>query len=108
MPQIIFRGLETEDLKLISRDLIAELSAVTGTDPDVFTLEVIETVMVENGRQVPNYPYVEVKWFDRGQAVQDRTAAVICTYLKRIGIAECDIYFTILRRSQYYFNEKHF
>ncbi len=104
MPKITFRGVETEDVKLISQELIEELSAITGTPASAFTLEVIESVAISNGRQVTGYPFVEVCWFDRPQDLQNRAAAVISTYLKRVGCDDSRILFTILIKNRYYKN----
>jgi len=108
MPQINIRGIEAADISLISKDLIDDLCEITGTKRDSFTIETIDSVSINDGIVVENYPFVEVCWFDRGLEVQDQVAHTITHYIHKLGIADVDVYFTILAKRNYYYNGEHY
>jgi len=108
MPQLIFRGVEIEDIKKISTKLVDDLEAIIECPRDYFTLEYIESLNIFDEREVPSYPFIEVKWFDRGQEVKDKVAKSIDDALKSEGYDNTDIFFTNLNENDYYENGKHF
>lgn len=108
MPQLIFRGVEKDDIKKISTKLVDDLENIIECPRDYFTLEFIESLNIFDEREVPGYPFIEVKWFYRGQEVQDRTAKSIDDALKGVGYENTDIFFTNLNENNYYENGKHF
>lgn len=109
MPQLIFHGVKSDDVKTCSTALVEELAQVMETSTDNFLLEVINSVQIFNGREeVKPYPFVDVRWFERGQVVQDASAAVITQHLNRVGYDPVDVIFTALRKNAYYENSTHF
>ncbi|MGL4751168.1 MAG: DUF1904 family protein, partial [Aeromonadaceae bacterium] len=75
MPHLRFRGIEREALMQLSGPLVEQLSALTGAPVAHFTIERVQTEFIISGEAVAGYPFVELMWFDRGQAVQDQAAA---------------------------------
>lgn len=108
MPQLMIRGMELTDIKRISASLTDELAQVVGCPRDYFTIEAVNTVFVADGSEVKGYPLVQVNWFDRGQEVQDRAAAVIDRHIRQTGYEHIEIYFLTLFEDMYYENGKHF
>lgn len=108
MPQIIIRGILAEQVAIVEKSLVDELSSITKTDKDDFTVEVFQTERIKDGQITTDYPFVEIKWFDRGQDIQDNTALAITKKLDEIGINEVDIFFTHLEKENYYYKGKHY
>ncbi|MFP4456724.1 MAG: DUF1904 family protein [Clostridia bacterium] len=108
MPQIIIRGILAEQVSIIEKSLVEELSSITETDTDDFTVEVFQTERIKDGEITSDYPFVEIKWFDRGQEIQDRSALEITKKFDEIGVTEVDIFFTHLKKENYYYKGKHY
>ncbi|SHE40024.1 DUF1904 domain-containing protein [Clostridium fallax] len=108
MPQLQFKSIKKDDICAISTKLIDELQKVLECPRDYFTLEIINNSYIFDGKEVNSYPIIEVKWFDRGQEVQDKIAKIITKNLKEIGYNSVDIFFTILKENNYYENGEHF
>lgn len=108
MPQIKFRGVEIEKICRFSRSMIDELTKIIQCPRDYFTIEHITSTFIQDGEIIQGYPFVEVVWFDRGQAVQDQTARAITKYLQQAGCEQVDIFFQPLEKHRYYENGEHF
>ena len=108
MPQIIIRGMEIEDIKKISRNMIDELQAIIDCPREYFTIEALHSAFIQDGASVKGAPLVQVNWFDRGPEIQNQTAAVINRYIHSIGYDQSDIYFIMLEKERYYENGEHF
>lgn len=108
MPQLIFKGVSVEQVKKISTPLVEELAEFCECDTDNFTFEIVDSIFVFNGEEVPGFPFIEVKWFDRGQKVQDEVAAITTKYIHFIGIPEVEIAFSVFSEAAYYLNGKSF
>src|SRR4051794_2724618 len=108
MPQLIFKGITVEKVKKISTPLVMELANLCQCETDNFTLEIIQSTFVFNQNEVEGFPFIEVKWFDRGQEIQDQFAGIITKHLQSIGISELEVAFSIFLESAYYLNGKNF
>jgi hypothetical protein len=108
MPQIIFKGIKKEDVKLISKGLVDELQQIIGCPRDYFTLEVPATIYLAEGKEIAGNPLIQVNWFERGQKVQDCAAAAITRYIRQAGYSQTDIFFVPLAENNYYENGTHF
>lgn len=108
MPQIIVRGMQVEDVKQLSYTLPAALSRVIGCPEEHIILEYWPTKQVRQGEFVEGDPLIQVNWFDRDEAVQDETAAVIEQQIRTIGYSQVEIYFVILAARKYYENGQHY
>ncbi|MCD4713797.1 MAG: DUF1904 domain-containing protein [Clostridiales bacterium] len=108
MPQLIFKGVKASTIKEVSTKLVNELSLITDTPRDYFTLECIDTQFIFDGDEIELYPLIEVKWFDRGQSCKDRVAVAIDRYLKPFGYNTTEIFFTTLEKEDYYENGIHY
>lgn len=108
MPQIKVRGVNPELVCAISTELIDELSTAINSSKDSFTLECITSTFIQDGRIVPGYPFIDVGWFNRGQAKQDEVARIIYQHFNRAGITAVDIVFTNFPKENYYENDQHF
>jgi len=107
MPNMIIKGMSLTDVKKISKAMIDELEIVVNCPREYFTLEVVENNFIIDGNLVIKDPFIQVNWFDRGQEVQDKTAATITKHVENAGYKEVEVFFMILERNNYYENGKH-
>ncbi len=108
MPQLLIKGISVEQVKTISKPLVQELAELCACGTDNFTLEVMNSTFVFDGEEVPGYPFIEVKWFERGLEIQNEFANLITKQVHSLGIPEVEIAFTTFRESNYYLNGKSF
>lgn len=108
MPQLLIKGISVEQVKTISKPLVQELAELCACGTDNFTLEVMNSTFVFDGEEVPGYPFIEVKWFDRGLEIQNEFANLITKQVHSLGIPEVEVAFTTFRESDYYLNGKSF
>jgi hypothetical protein len=104
MPHLIIRGVSPEQIRTISKPMVAELAKIFDCPPDHILLECLHTTAVFEGELVASYPFVEVNWFDRGQEVQDEAARCIDGHIRSLELAECEIAFRTYERDSYYAN----
>jgi hypothetical protein len=103
MPILEFSGIEEKAIVNCQKELIDRLSQATESSTDNFVL------MLDQKKQItPSCYYVNVKWFDRGQEVQDKCAEIITEILKKEGVRPLDIIFHVLNENRYYEDGKHF
>jgi Domain of unknown function (DUF1904) len=67
-------------------------------------LEIIQSTFVFNQNEVPGFPFIEVKWFDRGREIQDQFAKITTKYIHSLDIPEVEIAFSVFLESAYYLN----
>lgn len=108
MPQLLIRGISVEQIKIISKPLVQELADLCACGTDNFTLEVVNSTFVFEGEEVPGYPFIEVKWFERGLDIQDEFASTITKHVHSLGIPEVEVAFVTFKESNYYLNGKSF
>ncbi|WP_223596573.1 DUF1904 family protein [Neobacillus bataviensis] len=108
MPHLFIRGVSVEQVKTISRPLVEELADLCDCGTDNFTLEVVNSTFVFNDNEVQGYPFIEVKWFERGQEVQDQFAKIVTKQVQSLDIPEVEVAFSTFKESDYYLNGKSF
>ncbi len=108
MPQIIIRGMSQEDVKSISKQLVTELTECIGCPREYFTIELLQTICISEGEVSKSTLFVQVNWFDRGQAVRDQAAAILDRNIRNVGYSEIEIYFLVLDENKYYENGCHY
>ncbi|MED1470141.1 DUF1904 family protein [Bacillus salipaludis] len=108
MPHLLIRGVTVEQVKTISKPLVQELADLCACGKDNFTLEVVQSTFVFDEREVPGYPFIEVKWFERGQEIRDEFANIITKQVQSLEIPEVEVAFSTFRKSDYYLNGKSF
>lgn len=109
MPHLFIRGITVEQVKNISKPLVQELADLCNCGTDNFTLEVVNSTFVGcDGEEVPGYPFIEVKWFERGQKIQNEFANIITKKVQLLEIPEVEVAFSTFRESDYYLNGKSF
>lgn len=108
MPMLKFKGIESEKVCTISKNLIDELQELIQCPRDYFSLSVDRSVYIKDGEIVEGEPVVELSWFDRGQEVQDKAAKIITKYVNLVGYPNLDVIFFVLNESKYYENGEHF
>lgn len=109
MPHIRLRAIAQNHVQEISQDLIAELSALTGSPEDHFTLECVSSHFFFQGKKSEAFPFVEVLWFARPQEIQDSAADIITRIVRaKTQAADIVVIFTALTKNSYYENGKHF
>lgn len=108
MPQLLFRGIEQEQILKISKSLVDELVEIVGCPRDYFTLEHLPTQFIFDGQIVAKTPLVQINWFERGQEVRDKVALSLTKQLNSVGCLNVDVYFIALQGESYYENGSHF
>lgn len=109
MPHLRFRGLEKNELLEISSNILEDISELTSTPKDHFTMEYIESIFIFDGKENGNrYPFVSVDWFARGEEMMEKTARIITNAIKKYGYEDVAVYFTDLEKARYYENGEHF
>ncbi|MDU2066126.1 MAG: DUF1904 family protein [Sporomusaceae bacterium] len=102
MPQLLFRCIEIDELKKISRPLVDELTSIIGCPRDYFTLDYCHTTRIVDGETAKGNPLVQVNWFARGQEIQDLAAQAIDKHLRQAGYDQIEVYFVELSEVNYY------
>ena len=108
MPHLFIRGVSIDQVKTISPSLVQDLADLCACGTDNFTLEIVNSTYVYDGKEVPCHPLIEVKWFERGQEIQDQFAEIITKYLQTLEILEVEVAFSTFQESAYYLNGKSF
>lgn len=108
MPFLLIRGIEVEQVKSISQPMVEELADLCECGTDNFTLEVVNSTFVFDGKEIPGYPFIEVKWFERGLEIQNKFANIITKQVHSLGIPEVEVAFNTFKESGYYLNGKSF
>ncbi|MFC4776950.1 DUF1904 family protein [Paenibacillus sp. GCM10023252] len=106
MPNLLVRGISLLKLRTISSSLVEELADICSCGTDNFTIDCLHTNSVYGGNEEESYPFVEVGWFDRGQAIRDRFAAAIASHLRQIEVEEAEVAFRVYREDSYYIDGK--
>ena len=108
MPQLIFKGISVNQVKKISTPLVKELADLCECETDNFSLEIPQSIFVFNDKEVQGFPFIEVKWFDRGQELQDQFAKIITNHVHSLDINEVEVAFSVFLEAAYYLNGKNF
>ncbi|CAM3503752.1 DUF1904 domain-containing protein [Parendozoicomonas haliclonae] len=111
MPHFRFRAIAPEYVQQLSQPLVDELHTLMESPEGDFTIEHIPASFFFAGQPSDAYPFVEVLYFDRGQAVQDEIARVITRLVREAnGQPEQDVavIFTHLQPVNYYDNGEHY
>lgn len=106
MPHVIIKGMSIADVQKISKEMMDELEIIIGCPREYFTLEVAESTFIVDGETISKDPFVQINWFDRGQEVQDKTAAAITEHICNAGYRNVEMFFIVLERNKYYENGK--
>jgi Domain of unknown function (DUF1904) len=108
MPQLIFKGFSLDQVKQMSTSMVNELAELCKCETDNFTLEIPQISFVFNQLQVQGFPFIEVKWFERGQEIQDQFTNIITKHVHSMGIPELEVAFSVFLESAYYYNGQNF
>jgi hypothetical protein len=108
MPHLFIRGVSVDQVKTMSTTLVQDLADLCACGTDNFTLEVVHSTYVFDGNEVPGYPLIEVKWFQRGQEIQDQFANIVTKHIQTFGIPEVEVAFSTFLETAYYLNGKSF
>lgn len=108
MPALKFNSIDGKRALTISNELIDELQELIQCPRDYFSIEVIQSKFIMDGKFVGGPQTVDVLWFDRGQDIQDKAAKIITKHISAIGYKNVDVIFHPLDHSKYYENGEHF
>jgi hypothetical protein len=106
MPQLSVRGIPADQMSKISQSLVEELASICACGTDNFTIDCIQSVSVFDGQRVETYPFIEVAWFERGDAVRDLVGQAVTRHVHALGVAEVEVAFKVYREDGYYVNGK--
>ena len=101
MPQVICKGLKEEEVKLMSRDILDEISKISSTPRDYFTFEFVNNKIFIDGIE-KMYPLIELKQFKREDEIEKNMAETIAKYIKSLGYSECEVFFEHLQEKNYF------
>jgi len=104
LPHLVIRGVTIEEMKSISKPLVGELAEICECGTDNFTFEVPHSTFVFNGEEIPSFPLIEVKWFERGQETRDRFAQSVTKHMMSTGADEVEVVFIPFSEPAYYIN----
>lgn len=102
MPMLKFKGIETKDVCKVSKNLLDELQELLQCPRENLSLEVSQSVYVNDGELVSGSPVVEVVWFARGKETQDKAAKIIIKYVKAMGYTHVEVIFSFLDKEKMY------
>jgi len=108
VPQLNVKGISAESMRTISTALIDDLASICECGTDNFTIDCLHVTSVFGGKTVPTFPFIEVAWFERGQATRDRVATAITEHVQSLGVSEVEVAFVVYREDSYYANGKRF
>ncbi len=109
MPHIRFRALPVETVNHISKNALSELAIMMDCPQEDITFEYIHSSFFYDGERTDAYPFVEVLWFFRGQAVQDEVAKYLTQQVRNaLMLEDVAIVFLPLTPSNYYDNGNHY
>ncbi|MFK7696304.1 DUF1904 family protein [Paenibacillus sp. HJGM_3] len=104
MPHLLVRGITVEQMSRISTPVVDQLAEACSCGRDNFMIDCLPVVSVFDGKQVDPYPFIEVAWFERGDPIRDRVAAILTEHVHSLGIAEVEVAFRTYREDSYYIN----
>lgn len=116
MPQLTIRGIPSEVVSGVSAILVPRLATIisnfagssTQLSADDFTVDLLETKSFVNGHLVTTFPFIQVGWFKRSQAIQDAVAREIDRSFKSAGIPQLEIAFITFEKECYYADGEHY
>ncbi|MGL5150706.1 MAG: DUF1904 family protein [Clostridium sp.] len=107
MPMIKIKGIGENEVIKKSTILIDELVDIVGCPRDYFSIELVNSTFIMDGKIVDAPTMIDVLWFERGQEVQNKVAKCITNHFKEDR--EClDVVFYALDTTRYYENGEHF
>jgi Domain of unknown function (DUF1904) len=105
MPQLWTRHIPVDTIRLVARPLIQEMAEICACGTDNFSIEIIEGTSISFEPSTAAFPFIEIRWFDRGKDVQDRLAHAITRHLLETGrCTELEIAFIPYAQTNYYIN----
>lgn len=108
MPLLRLKSIEDQKACAISKALIDDLQELLQCPRDYFSIELVQSKFIAEGKFIDGPPTVEISWFDRGQDTQDTAAKIITKHINSVGYNNVDVIFHHLEKSRYYENGEHF
>lgn len=109
MPHLRFRAIDKSLVAYLSSHTLAPLAELMTCPAEDITYEHIQSEFYFKALPSKAYPFVEILWFDRGQAVQDKVASYLTKVIKtKIDCDDLAIIFTPLKPTAYYDMGKHY
>lgn len=108
MPHLRIRGLASDAVARLSRELPARLAAITATDVSSYTMEWIPSQFFQQGEACQPLVMVEVLWFQRNESTQDDMEACIREHLLAETQLSVAVIFIGLDKRGYYRDGRHF
>ncbi|GAA0181727.1 DUF1904 domain-containing protein [Clostridium sediminicola] len=108
MPQITFKGIKTDELCSISKELKDNLEKIIGCERKHIKFDIINSLDVDNGTVIESFPRAQMLWFPRDQKMQDTVAKEITEQLYNIGYKHIQVTFNVFKPENFYENAKHY
>jgi len=107
MPHLLIRGVPAEQLQAAALPMVEQLAELCRCGTDNFTVNCVHTTNVfGGGPSDPPFAFVEVGWFERGQAIRNRFADIVTCAIVQLGIPDVEVVFVAYSEDSYYINGK--
>lgn len=108
MPHLRFRGVEKDQVKAVSKDLLEKLSTELVCPKNHFTIEHIDTTFILDGEEnAGDKVFVEIIWVKRDEEKAQWVANLVTEMMKPYAKEDIIIYFTDIVNPNYYKNGIH-
>lgn len=107
MPILTFQGIDTAAVQALSDSLLKELSALTGTPIQSFSVTRLPAERFSAGYAPAQTPFIEMRWFPRDLSVCDKAEALIRSTMAAYGYTDVTVYISTMDPRTYYVRGKH-
>ena len=107
MPIIIFQDTDSATVQSLSDSLPGELSALTGTPVEAFSVKYSPAEHFSGGTAAAQSPFIEMRWFPRDLSFCDKAEEIIRCAMASYGYNDVTIYISTMDPRTYYVNGKH-
>jgi len=102
MPYINFHNLTKDQILLISKDILHDISKIADCPSDWFYFNGNDGFSIINNEVRTDVCYVKIDWFKREGKVMHEIASLIDKSLKKLGFVETQITFNELEKSKFF------
>lgn len=101
MPQIIVKGVSASRMEKLASPLIETVFRLVECPEDWVTVELCESKFFTKEGLTEQYPIIQIWWYERPQAVQDRVAKELSELFLKEGFSLVQISFHLFDKKDY-------
>lgn len=102
MPQIIFKGVTENTMKMLSGQMIPQLAKIIECPEDWITLELCPSIFFDKNGVTRHYPIVQVWWYNRPIEVEKEVTRLLSSMLLQAGYTTVQLSFHNFEEEHYY------